>query len=64
MGAGRRRRGIVGAMRIGICQLNPTIGDFAGNARKIAAAYRDCVALGADLVITPELSVCGYPPVI
>lgn len=49
-------------MRIGICQLNPTIGDFAGNARKIAAAYRDCVALGADLVLTPELSVCGYPP--
>ena len=49
-------------MKIGLCQLNPTIGDFAGNAEKIAAAYRECVALGADLVVTPELSICGYPP--
>ena len=49
-------------MKLGLCQLNPTIGDFSGNAKKIIAAYRECVALGADVVITPELSVCGYPP--
>lgn len=49
-------------MKIGLCQINPTIGDFAGNAKKILTAYRECVVQGADLVITPELSLCGYPP--
>ena len=49
-------------MKIGLCQLNPTIGDFAGNTAKIIAAYENAVAQGADLVVTPELVTCGYPP--
>ncbi len=49
-------------MKIGLCQLNPTIGDFSGNAEKILDAYRQCVADGAELVVTPELATCGYPP--
>lgn len=49
-------------MKIGLCQINPTIGDFAGNTAKILAGYRDCVARGAELVLTPELAVTGYPP--
>jgi NAD+ synthetase len=49
-------------MKIALAQLNPTIGDIAGNARRILAAYARGVALGADLVVTPELSLLGYPP--
>ncbi|MCB1234066.1 MAG: NAD+ synthase [Verrucomicrobiae bacterium] len=49
-------------MKIGLCQINPTIGDFAGNAEKILRSYRECVDAGADLVLTPELAICGYPP--
>jgi len=51
-------------MRIALAQINPTVGDFAGNARLI----RDFTARTAsgrqpaDLVIFPELAVCGYPP--
>jgi len=49
-------------MNIGLAQINTTVGDFAGNAAKILAAYRDLVSRGAELVITPELSITGYPP--
>jgi NAD+ synthase (glutamine-hydrolysing) len=49
-------------MRIGLAQLNPTVGDLAGNLRRLLAAYHELVAAGAELVITPELAVCGYPP--
>jgi NAD+ synthase (glutamine-hydrolysing) len=49
-------------MRLGLAQLNTTVGDLVGNRRKIIAAYRDLVAAGADLVVYPELVVCGYPP--
>ena len=49
-------------MKIGFAQLNTTVGDLAGNHRKILAAYRDLVERGADLVLTPELSITGYPP--
>ena len=49
-------------MRLGLAQLNPTVGDLAGNCRKILAAYATLVAQGAELVIFPELAVCGYPP--
>lgn len=49
-------------MKIGIAQINTTVGDFAGNADLILAAYRKLVAEGAELVVTPELSVTGYPP--
>jgi NAD+ synthase (glutamine-hydrolysing) len=49
-------------MRIGLAQLNPTVGDLAGNRRKIIDAYAALVAQGAELVVFPELIVCGYPP--
>lgn len=49
-------------MRLGLAQLNPTVGDLAGNRRKIIDAYCKLTAEGAELVIFPELIVCGYPP--
>jgi NAD+ synthase (glutamine-hydrolysing) len=49
-------------MKFGFAQLNTTVGDLAGNHRKIVAAYRQLVDQGADLVFTPELAVTGYPP--
>jgi NAD+ synthase (glutamine-hydrolysing) len=49
-------------MRIGLAQINPTVGDLAGNRRRILEAYAALVAQGAELVVFPELIVCGYPP--
>ncbi|MEY2440495.1 MAG: hypothetical protein QOI34_1880, partial [Verrucomicrobiota bacterium] len=49
-------------MKIGFAQLNPTVGDLKGNCEKIAQAYERLAAKGADLVLTPELAVTGYPP--
>ena len=49
-------------MNIGLAQLNTTVGDLDGNRRLILEAYRDLVARGAELVVTPELIVTGYPP--
>lgn len=49
-------------MRIGLAQLNTTVGDLAGNRRLILDAYRQLVAAGAELVVYPELVICGYPP--
>ena len=49
-------------MRLGIAQLNTTVGDLPGNRRRILDAYHALVAQGAELVVFPELVVCGYPP--
>ena len=49
-------------MKIAIAQLNPTIGDLAGNAQKILAVARQAADQGARLMLTPELALCGYPP--
>ncbi|MBE9192246.1 NAD+ synthase [Gloeocapsopsis crepidinum LEGE 06123] len=49
-------------MKIAIAQINPTVGDLAGNAQKILTAAQDAAAQSADLLLTPELSLCGYPP--
>jgi NAD+ synthetase len=49
-------------VNIGLAQLNPTVGDLAGNRDRILAAYRDLTARGAALVLTPELALTGYPP--
>jgi NAD+ synthase (glutamine-hydrolysing) len=49
-------------MRLGFAQLNTIVGDLAGNRRKIIDAYTRLAAEGAELVIFPELVVCGYPP--
>ena len=49
-------------MKIGLAQLNTTVGDFDGNRSLILDAYRKAVAQGAELVLTPELCITGYPP--
>jgi NAD+ synthetase len=49
-------------MRVGFAQLNPTVGDFPGNASKILNSYKTLVSGGAEVVLTPELGLPGYPP--
>ena len=49
-------------MKIGIAQINATVGDFPGNAKRLLEAYRDCLDQGAELVISPEMGLVGYPP--
>jgi NAD+ synthetase len=49
-------------MRIGLLQLNATIGAYDKNRAKLEAAYKEAVAKGAELVLAPELFLCGYPP--
>ena len=49
-------------MKLALAQINPTVGDFAGNARLILDFTARAAAQSADLVIFPELSICGYPP--
>jgi NAD+ synthase (glutamine-hydrolysing) len=50
-------------LRIALGQLNLLVGDIAGNARRIvAAAERACSELDTDLLVLPELTLCGYPP--
>ncbi len=49
-------------MKIGLAQINPVVGDFARNSKSILDAYQSLVDQGADLVVTPELALCGYPP--
>ncbi|OLE10221.1 MAG: NAD+ synthase [Acidobacteria bacterium 13_1_20CM_4_56_7] len=49
-------------MKIALGQINPIIGDFAGNAAKIIDYARRAKSQGAGLILFPELSVCGYPP--
>ncbi len=49
-------------MKIGFAQINPTVGDLGGNCEKIISAYERLAAAGADLVLTPELAITGYPP--
>jgi NAD+ synthase len=47
---------------ITIAQLNPVVGDVAGNAEKARGARAKAAAAGADLILLPELFICGYPP--
>lgn len=49
-------------MKIGICQINTTVGDFAGNRRRIEEGASRALQQGAQLAVFPELAVCGYPP--
>ena len=49
-------------MKIGLLQLNSTIGDFAANRKNLLTGYEKAVALGAEFVLAPELFLCGYPP--
>jgi NAD+ synthetase len=49
-------------VRVAVAQIDTTVGDFEGNASRILAAGRRAETEGADLVLFPELAVCGYPP--
>ena len=49
-------------MRLALAQINPLVGDLEGNGERVLAACRQAAAAGADLVLTPELSLWGYPP--
>jgi NAD+ synthase (glutamine-hydrolysing) len=49
-------------VKIALGQINPTVGDFSGNAAKIIEFSQRAQAGGAELILFPELSVCGYPP--
>src|SRR5438477_5919983 len=49
-------------MKIALGQINPTVGDFSGNAAKIIDFSRRAQAAGAGMILFSELSVCGYPP--
>lgn len=49
-------------MKIAIAQMNCIVGDLAGNAKAIMASADQAKARGATLLVTPELSLCGYPP--
>jgi NAD+ synthase (glutamine-hydrolysing) len=49
-------------VKIALGQINPTVGDFSGNAAKIVDYSRRAKESGAGLILFPELSVCGYPP--
>jgi NAD+ synthase (glutamine-hydrolysing) len=49
-------------MRVALCQLNPVVGDIRGNLERLTAALEELAAEKPDLVVLPELFVCGYPP--
>src|SRR6184192_803422 len=49
-------------MKIGFAQLNPTVGDLRGNFEKIFQSYEHLATAGAELIVTPELAITGYPP--
>jgi NAD+ synthetase len=49
-------------LKIGLLQLNSTVGDFAANGQKLLAAYREAAQNGAEFILAPELFLCGYPP--
>jgi NAD+ synthetase len=49
-------------LKIGLLQLNSTVGDFAANRKKLLDGCEKAVALGAEFILAPELFLCGYPP--
>tara|TARA_X000001036_G_scaffold123028_1_gene116534 strand:+ start:761 stop:2344 length:1584 start_codon:yes stop_codon:yes gene_type:complete len=50
------------ALNVAICQINPVLGSFENNLKKIATNYEEAVKKGADFVVFPEMSITGYPP--
>jgi NAD+ synthase len=53
---------ITDTLRLALAQLNPVLGDLAGNAQKVRAARAEAHRLGAHLLVLPELFITGYPP--
>ncbi|GAB6089410.1 NAD+ synthase [Spirochaeta dissipatitropha] len=49
-------------MKVALGQINPKIGDFSGNRRLICSAAEKALKQGAELIVFPELCICGYPP--
>ena len=49
-------------MKFFLAQLNPIVGDLDGNAKKILLAADNAFSNSADMMLTPELSLWGYPP--
>src|SRR5215472_9647030 len=49
-------------MKIGLAQINPTVGDLSGNCDLIIGAHERLAGAGAELILTPELALTGYPP--
>lgn len=49
-------------MKIGVAQINTIVGDLSGNRQKILQSYQELAAQGAQIVVFPELAICGYPP--
>jgi NAD+ synthase (glutamine-hydrolysing) len=49
-------------MRIGLGQFNAVVGDLSGNAQKMVEIYAEAVRSDVDLLVFPELAICGYPP--
>ncbi len=49
-------------VKIALGQINPTVGDFSGNAAKIVQFAHEARSAGAELIVFPELAICGYPP--
>ena len=48
-------------MKIALGQINPTVGDFSGNVKKITDFSQRALSAGAGLILFPEMSICGYP---
>src|SRR5205807_827864 len=55
-------RSVATLLKLALCQMNPTVGDIAGNEAKITRGIEAAHAAGAQLVLFPELAVTGYPP--
>ncbi|MCB9877692.1 MAG: NAD+ synthase [Planctomycetes bacterium] len=49
-------------MRVALCQIDTTVGDFAGNCARVVAFAERAAAAGVALAVFPELAICGYPP--
>ena len=58
----QRPTGRLSRVRIALAQINTTVGDVEGNARRAADAIEQCRRKGAELVLLPELTLSGYPP--
>ena len=49
-------------LTIALAQINPTVGDLAGNVARMVSAAHEAARGGAEVVVFPELSITGYPP--
>src|SRR5262245_14776537 len=55
-------KAITDTLKIALAQLNPVVGDLAGNAARLVETRAEAAAKGADLVVLTELFIAGYPP--